>query len=77
MGVQSVAMAGSTLLLAAHAEGLGGVWVCAPLFAPHTIQRVLNLPSEWQPQGLILIGFPSRVPEPRPRRNVGELAVFL
>jgi len=29
MGVQGVAMAGSTMLLAAHAVGLGGVWMCA------------------------------------------------
>ncbi|HQU36176.1 MAG TPA: nitroreductase family protein, partial [Anaerolineales bacterium] len=33
MTVQSVAAAGMQLLLAAHAEGLGGVWACWPLFA--------------------------------------------
>ena len=34
MGTQSVALAGLQLLLAAHAEGLGGTWICWPLFAP-------------------------------------------
>lgn len=76
MGVQSVALAGGTLLLAAHAEGLGGVWVCAPLFAPQTVQRVLELPTAWQPQALLLLGYPARLPEPRPRRTVEEVAVF-
>ncbi len=38
MAMQSVAAAGLQLLLAAHAEGLGGVWVCSPLFAGETIQ---------------------------------------
>src|ERR1041384_4495346 len=43
MAIQSVAAAGLQLLLAAHAEGLGGVWTCSPLFAGETIQKTLNL----------------------------------
>lgn len=77
MGVQSVAMAGENLLLAAHAEGLGGVWMCAPLFTPETVRRALNLPVTWQPQGLVLIGYPEITPEPRPRRPVADVSVFL
>lgn len=77
MGVQSVALAAGTLLLAAHAEGLGGVWVCAPLFAPEAVRRALDLPLEWQPQGLLLLGWPAKVPQPRPRRAVEEISVFL
>ena len=77
MGVQSVALAGGTLLLAAHAEGLGGVWVCAPLFTPDTVRASLDLPSDWVPQGMILLGYPEKVPEPRPRRPVSEVTRFL
>ena len=77
MGVQSVALAGGTLLLAAHAEGLGGVWVCAPLFAPQTVRSALDLPPNWEPQGMILLGFPDKIPDPRPRRPVAEVARFL
>lgn len=76
MGVQGVALAGENLLLAAHAEGLGGVWVCAPLFAPETVRHALDLPDHWEPQGLILLGYPERTPEPRPRRPVSEVARF-
>lgn len=59
MGAQGLAMAGQNLLLAAHAAGLGGVWVCAPLFAPQAARLALDLPDDWQPQGLVLLGFPA------------------
>ena len=76
MGVQGVAMAGENLLLAAHAFGLGGVWVCAPLFAQETVRRALNLAETWQPQGLALLGYPARIPELRPRRSLEDVVVF-
>ncbi len=43
MAVQSAALAGGTFLLAAHAEGLGGVWVCAPLFVRDIVCQTLKL----------------------------------
>ena len=58
MAVQSVAAAGMQLLLAAHAEGLGGVWACWPLFAQETIRKTLNLSETWEPQGMFFIGYP-------------------
>jgi coenzyme F420-0:L-glutamate ligase/coenzyme F420-1:gamma-L-glutamate ligase len=57
MAVQSVAMAGQNLLLAAHAHGLGACWMCAPLFCPDVVQDALDLPPDWQPQGLITLGY--------------------
>ncbi len=77
MGVQGVAMAGENLLLAAHDEGLGGVWVCAPLFAQRSVQAALGLPNEWRPLGLLLLGYPARVPQMRPRRPITEITRFL
>ena len=44
MDTQSVALAGLQLLLAAHAEGLGGTWICWPLFAPE-VSRTRESPS--------------------------------
>ena len=72
MGVQSVALAGGQLLLAAHAEGLAGVWICAPLFAPAEVQQALGLPASWQAQGLILLGYPIKEGPTRPRRPLFE-----
>lgn len=60
MAVQSVAMAGQNLLLAAHVLGLGGCWLCAPLFCPEVVQSTLDLPPDWQPQGLITLGYPAQ-----------------
>ncbi len=57
MAVQSVALACQNLLLAAHAYGLGACWMCAPLFVPHVVRQVLELPAAWQPQALITLGY--------------------
>ncbi len=63
MAVQSVAMAGQNLLLASHAEGLGACWMCAPLFVPDVLKTTLDLPEDWQPQGLVTLGYPAEVKE--------------
>ncbi|MCB0173039.1 MAG: nitroreductase family protein [Anaerolineae bacterium] len=60
MATQSTAMAAQNLLLLAHAEGLGACWVCAPLFVPELVKEVLNLPDDWEPQGLITLGYPAQ-----------------
>lgn len=77
MGLQGVTLAGGTLLLAAHAEGLGGVWVCAPLFAQETVQRALGLRENWEPQGMLLLGYPAKIPPRRLRRPVDEVTLYL
>ena len=59
MAVQSVAMAGQNLLLAAHALGLGACWLCAPLFCAAVVRQTLDLPADWQPQGLVTLGHPA------------------
>jgi coenzyme F420-0:L-glutamate ligase / coenzyme F420-1:gamma-L-glutamate ligase len=57
MAAQSTAMAGQNLLLAAHALGLGACWMCAPLFAPDVVRTTLALPDDWQPQGMVTLGY--------------------
>ncbi|MFZ0548091.1 MAG: nitroreductase family protein [Candidatus Promineifilaceae bacterium] len=59
MAVQSTAMAGENLLLAAHEAGLGACWMCAPLFCPDVVKETLALPPDWEPQGLITMGYPA------------------
>jgi coenzyme F420-0:L-glutamate ligase / coenzyme F420-1:gamma-L-glutamate ligase len=76
MAIQSVAAAGLQLLLAAHAEGLGGVWACWPLFAKETIQVTLNLSETWEPQAIFFIGYPDDRPNPRERKSVRDISVF-
>ena len=76
MAVQSVAEAGLQLLLAAHAEGLGGVWACWPLFAQETIRRTLNLYESWEPQGMFFVGYPEDIPEARQRKSLQDIVQF-
>jgi coenzyme F420-0:L-glutamate ligase / coenzyme F420-1:gamma-L-glutamate ligase len=76
MAVQSTAMATQNLLLAAHAEGLGTCWMCAPLFCPAEVKRALNLPEDWHPQGLVTLGFPSQTGTPKARKPLDEVVVF-
>ncbi len=59
MAVQSVALACQNLLLAAEAFGVGACWMCAPLFVPDLVRRVLELPGDWEPQALITLGYPA------------------
>jgi F420 biosynthesis protein FbiB-like protein len=75
MAVQSVAAAGQQLLLAAHAEGLGGVWVCSPLFAPEAVRRALELDESLQPQGMYFIGYPEDIPPARERKHLEDVIV--
>lgn len=77
MGVQSVALAGGQLLLAAQAEGLAGVWICAPLFVPAEVQRALELPESWQAQGVVLLGYSANVSEPRPRDPISGVKLTI
>jgi F420 biosynthesis protein FbiB-like protein len=75
MGMQSVANAGMQLMLAAHAEGLGSVWVCSPLFVQETIQNILELPKTWEPQAMFFIGYPQDIPEVRERKSIHEITI--
>lgn len=60
MAIQSTAMAGQNILLAAHAIGLASCWMCAPLFCPDVVQVTLDLPQDWQAQGIISMGYPAQ-----------------
>jgi F420 biosynthesis protein FbiB-like protein len=73
MATQSAANAGMQLLLAAHAEGLGSVWVCSPLFAQETVRTVLSLPKSWEPQAMYFLGYPEEIPQARERKKLREI----
>ena len=75
MAVQSTALACQNLLLAAHHYGLGGCWMCAPLFVPDTVRGILNLPETWHPQTLITLGYPAETKE-KERLPLGERVLW-
>jgi coenzyme F420-0:L-glutamate ligase / coenzyme F420-1:gamma-L-glutamate ligase len=73
MGIQSTALAGLQLLLAAHAEGLGSNWICWPLYAQEATRAALELPETWEPQAMYFIGYPAETPEVRERKPLHEI----
>jgi len=75
-GVQGVAMAGQNILLAAAALGLGGCWMCGPLFCPEVVATTLALSESWRPQGLIALGVPADSGKRKPRRPWQEITHF-
>jgi coenzyme F420-0:L-glutamate ligase/coenzyme F420-1:gamma-L-glutamate ligase len=77
MGVQSVAMAGLQLLLAAYAEGLGAVWTCGPIFAPEAVKAAFHLPDSWEPQGLVLMGYSDETPPEKELKVLHNVVRFI
>ncbi len=75
MAQQSVAMAGQNLLLAAHVLGLGACWMCAPLFCQDVVQTTLELPTHWEAQALITLGYPAQSRE-KQRRPLDESVLW-
>jgi F420 biosynthesis protein FbiB-like protein len=74
MAAQSLGAAIQNVLLAAFAHGLAAGWICAPLFCPEVARAALELPGDWEPQALVLIGYPPR-DVPLPPRVKPELIV--
>jgi coenzyme F420-0:L-glutamate ligase/coenzyme F420-1:gamma-L-glutamate ligase len=67
MLAQSLGAALQNLMLAAHARGLGSYWISAPLFCPEAVCLTLDLPSDFQPQALVALGYPKEGLRPPPR----------
>ena len=70
--MQSLAAALENMLLAAHANGLGACWFCAPGFCKETVRRVLKIPDEIEPEALIAIGYSAEKPPVPPKKPLGD-----
>lgn len=77
MGIQSVAMAGLQLMLAAHARGLGANWICWPLYAQDAARRALNLPPTWEPQGMVFLGYPAEEPKEKALKEAAQVTLWI
>jgi F420 biosynthesis protein FbiB-like protein len=58
MALLSLGAAVENLMLAAAATSLASCWVAAPIFCPDEARIALELPPEWVPAALVLIGRP-------------------
>lgn len=77
MAIQSTAMAGQNLMLAAHAAGLSSCWMCAPMFCPELVQDELNIGQHWIPQGMITVGYPANLGKPYKRKPMSDVIHYL
>mgnify|MGYP001772545603 CR=1 FL=1 len=60
------------IMLAAHALGLGSVWI-QTLRNIEEIQEILGLPSNYIPIAILAIGYPDEHPQPKPRKPLAEI----
>ena len=71
MALLSLGAAVENLLLAASATGLAACWLAAPMFCPEVARDSLDLPAEWHPQAMVLVGFADPTsPKPAEREDV-------
>lgn len=59
-------------MLAAHAYGLGTVWIQA-LRNQDEIRKLLSIPEDKYPAAILAVGWPAERPEARPRRPLTEI----
>jgi len=56
MALLSLGAAVENLMLAATDAGLASCWVAAPIFCPEEARDALDLPADWLPHALVLVG---------------------
>ncbi len=73
----ATAVAAYIVLLAAHARGLAGYWRSVPLLSTPAGRRLLAIPDDEEPVGLLYLGHPIQDQRVPPRAPVQEIASFL
>ncbi|MBE0425830.1 MAG: nitroreductase family protein [Nitrospirae bacterium] len=68
--IQDVAASIMGMMLVAHENGLGSVWVGA--FHEDEVFKILRLPNYLRPVAIIPVGYPSKIPDPPPRVSKKE-----
>lgn len=61
------------LMLAAHAYGLGTVWIGVGERERRMVQEIVNAPLNKIPVAIVAVGWPDEKPSPRPRKPVEEI----
>jgi nitroreductase len=68
---QDATIACTYAMLAATELGIGTVWVGA--FSDNAVLEVLGNPQGLKPVAILPLGYPVRVPDPKPRRSLDDL----
>lgn len=73
--VQDVSASLMGMMLVAHEEGLGTVWVGS--FDEETVSEILHLPGTLRPVAIVPVGFPRHVPAAPARVSIDEAVVMV
>lgn len=65
------------ILLQAHAEGLGTVWVGSNLNQSENVKKILNIPEDRLIAGIIPLGYSEMMPQTPPRTAIKEKIKWL
>jgi nitroreductase len=72
--IQDVSCSLMGMMLVAHENGLGSVWVGA--FDEDAVSDILKIQKFLRPVALVAVGYPSKVPVPAPRISKEEVMEF-
>lgn len=72
--IQDVAASIMGMMLVAHENELGTVWVGA--FREEEVFDLLNLPKNLRPVAIVPVGYPAKIPSPPPRVSRHEAVEF-
>lgn len=72
--IQDVACSLMGMMLVAHDNGLGSVWVGA--FDESVVSEILKLPKHLRPVAIVAVGYPSKIPGPPQRISKEEAVEF-
>lgn len=71
--IQTIAGATGYLVLALHSLGLGSCWMAGPMLARTEIEKMLDVPPEFELFALIPVGYPAEAPAPGTRKPLEEI----
>ena len=71
---EDIGLAGSQIMLQAHALGLGTCWIGG--IDPDALGDILRVPDHVEVIGLLTVGFPAEDPAPRRRKPLAEVAHY-
>lgn len=71
---EDVGLAGSQIMLQAHALGLGTCWIGG--VDRSSVAAILRLPDHLDVVGLLTVGFPAEDPSPRSRKPLSEIVYY-
>jgi nitroreductase len=71
---EDVGLAGSQIMLQAHALGLGTCWIGG--LDRKAIAGILKVPDHVEIVGLLTVGFPAEAPEPSSRKPLDEIVHY-